>query len=69
MNDYLNGAIFTLQFMLDQASGKLLILDQLLRKLHDAGHRVLLFAQMTHTLDILQVSFIFCLCMVRIYTL
>ncbi|XP_047947752.1 probable helicase CHR10 isoform X1 [Salvia hispanica] len=37
-----------------QASGKLLILDQLLRKLHDAGHRVLLFAQMTHTLDILQ---------------
>ncbi|KAG6431055.1 hypothetical protein SASPL_109130 [Salvia splendens] len=37
-----------------QASGKLLILDQLLRKLHDAGHRALLFAQMTHTLDILQ---------------
>ncbi|XP_042055983.1 probable helicase CHR10 [Salvia splendens] len=37
-----------------QASGKLLILDQLLMKLHDAGHRVLLFAQMTHTLDILQ---------------
>ncbi|KAI3444757.1 hypothetical protein Pfo_001422 [Paulownia fortunei] len=37
-----------------QASGKLLILDQLLQKLHDFGHRVLLFAQMTHTLDILQ---------------
>ncbi|XP_045798213.1 probable helicase CHR10 isoform X2 [Trifolium pratense] len=37
-----------------QASGKLLILDQLLRKLHHYGHRVLLFAQMTHTLDILQ---------------
>ncbi|CAL5191787.1 unnamed protein product [Lathyrus oleraceus] len=37
-----------------QASGKLLILDQLLRKLHQYGHRVLLFAQMTHTLDILQ---------------
>ncbi|XP_063940518.1 probable helicase CHR10 isoform X4 [Daucus carota subsp. sativus] len=37
-----------------QASGKLLILDQLLQKLHDSGHRVLLFAQMTHTLDILQ---------------
>ncbi|KAF2318931.1 hypothetical protein GH714_011848 [Hevea brasiliensis] len=36
------------------ASGKLLILDQLLQKLHDSGHRVLLFAQMTHTLDILQ---------------
>ncbi|KAL0379725.1 UNVERIFIED_CONTAM: putative helicase CHR10 [Sesamum angustifolium] len=37
-----------------QASGKLLILDKLLQKLHDCGHRVLLFAQMTHTLDILQ---------------
>ncbi|KAL0429090.1 UNVERIFIED_CONTAM: putative helicase CHR10 [Sesamum radiatum] len=37
-----------------QASGKLLILDQLLQKLHDVGHRVLLFAQMTHTLDIIQ---------------
>ncbi|KAG2405147.1 helicase protein [Vigna angularis] len=37
-----------------QASGKLLILDQLLQKLHYSGHRVLLFAQMTHTLDILQ---------------
>ncbi|CAK7347819.1 unnamed protein product [Dovyalis caffra] len=37
-----------------QASGKLMILDQLLEKLHYSGHRVLLFAQMTHTLDILQ---------------
>ncbi|XP_011033033.1 PREDICTED: chromodomain-helicase-DNA-binding protein 1-like isoform X3 [Populus euphratica] len=37
-----------------KASGKLIILDQLLEKLHDSGHRVLLFAQMTHTLDILQ---------------
>ncbi|KAK7843089.1 putative helicase chr10 [Quercus suber] len=37
-----------------QASGKLMILDQLLQKLHDSRHRVLLFAQMTHTLDILQ---------------
>ncbi|XP_047172708.1 probable helicase CHR10 [Vigna umbellata] len=41
-------------FLLYQASGKLLILDQLLQKLHYSGHRVLLFAQMTHTLDILQ---------------
>ncbi|XP_061961834.1 probable helicase CHR10 isoform X6 [Populus nigra] len=39
---------------LKEASGKLIILDQLLEKLHDSGHRVLLFAQMTHTLDILQ---------------
>ncbi|KAI3418499.1 Helicase C-terminal domain-containing protein [Psidium guajava] len=37
-----------------EASGKLIILDQLLHKLHNSGHRVLLFAQMTHTLDILQ---------------
>ncbi|CAH9112666.1 unnamed protein product [Cuscuta epithymum] len=35
-------------------SGKLLILDCLLQKLHVSGHRVLLFAQMTQTLDILQ---------------
>ncbi|MED6198783.1 putative helicase chr10, variant 2 [Stylosanthes scabra] len=37
-----------------QACGKLLILDQLLQKLYSCGHRILLFAQMTHTLDILQ---------------
>ncbi|KAL7590939.1 hypothetical protein Lser_V15G31830 [Lactuca serriola] len=37
-----------------QASGKLVVLDQLLQKLHTSGHRVLLFAQMTHTLDVLQ---------------
>ncbi|XP_044494198.1 probable helicase CHR10 isoform X3 [Mangifera indica] len=37
-----------------QASGKLVILDQLLQKLYASKHRVLLFAQMTHTLDILQ---------------
>uniref|UniRef100_A0A1D1YTL9 Chromodomain-helicase-DNA-binding protein 1-like n=1 Tax=Anthurium amnicola TaxID=1678845 RepID=A0A1D1YTL9_9ARAE len=36
------------------ASGKLVVLDQLLQKLHRSGHRVLLFAQMTHTLDVLQ---------------
>ncbi|KAF5801133.1 putative DNA helicase chromatin remodeling SNF2 family [Helianthus annuus] len=37
-----------------EASGKLIVLDQLLQKLRNSGHRVLLFAQMTHTLDILQ---------------
>ncbi|CAL1385281.1 unnamed protein product [Linum trigynum] len=37
-----------------QACGKLLILDHILQKLHAFGHRVLLFAQMTNTLDILQ---------------
>ncbi|CAI9282788.1 unnamed protein product [Lactuca saligna] len=39
-----------------QASGKLVVLDQLLQKLHTFGHRVLLFAQMTHTLNVLQQS-------------
>ncbi|XP_068650407.1 probable helicase CHR10 isoform X2 [Aristolochia californica] len=34
-----------------EASGKLVVLDQLLKKLHAAGHRVLLFAQMTHILQ------------------
>lgn len=47
-------------FLTNQASGKLLVLDQLLQKLHKSGHRVLLFAQMTHTLDILQVCFLLC---------
>ncbi|KAL0923753.1 hypothetical protein M5K25_007824 [Dendrobium thyrsiflorum] len=37
-----------------QASGKLIVLDLLLKKLHADGHCVLIFAQMTHTLDILQ---------------
>ncbi|KAL5209376.1 hypothetical protein ABZP36_004999 [Zizania latifolia] len=37
-----------------QASGKLVVLDLILKKLHELGHRVLLFAQMTQTLDILQ---------------
>ncbi|CAN6460888.1 unnamed protein product [Victoria cruziana] len=36
------------------ASGKLIVLDKLLRRLHAGNHRVLLFAQMTRTLDILQ---------------
>ncbi|KAH7687606.1 DNA helicase protein [Dioscorea alata] len=36
------------------ASSKLIVLDQLLKRLRAEGHRVLLFAQMTHTLDILQ---------------
>uniref|UniRef100_M1CMM0 Chromatin remodeling complex subunit n=1 Tax=Solanum tuberosum TaxID=4113 RepID=M1CMM0_SOLTU len=41
-----------------QASGKLQLLDNLLQKLHACGHRVLLFSQMTQTLDILQVNLV-----------
>ncbi|MGH0142092.1 UNVERIFIED_CONTAM: hypothetical protein FKN15_023028 [Acipenser sinensis] len=37
-----------------EASGKLHLLDTMLSFLHDRGHRVLLFSQMTRMLDILQ---------------
>ncbi|XP_031230793.1 chromodomain-helicase-DNA-binding protein 1-like [Mastomys coucha] len=37
-----------------EASGKLYLLDRLLAFLYSGGHRVLLFSQMTHMLDILQ---------------
>lgn len=37
-----------------QASGKLQVMDRLLRKLHAAGHRVVIFSQFTRVLDILQ---------------
>lgn len=33
------------------ASGKMMILDRLLAKLHARGHRVVLFSQFTRTLD------------------
>ncbi|KAI9218176.1 hypothetical protein BC828DRAFT_389349, partial [Blastocladiella britannica] len=36
-----------------QASGKLVLLDKLLRKLKAGGHKVLIFSQMTRCLDIL----------------
>jgi SWI/SNF-related matrix-associated actin-dependent regulator of chromatin subfamily A member 5 len=34
--------------------GKMVLLDKLLKKLHENGHRVLLFTQMTRVLDILE---------------
>jgi SNF2 family DNA or RNA helicase len=36
-----------------QASGKMVLLDKLLRKLHAGGHKVLIFSQMTRCLDII----------------
>jgi SNF2 family DNA or RNA helicase len=36
-----------------EASGKLRMLDRMLAKLKAAGHRVVLFSQFTHTLDLL----------------
>ncbi|KAM7462757.1 hypothetical protein LguiA_030878 [Lonicera macranthoides] len=38
-----------------RASGKFELLDRLLPKLHRAGHRVLLFSQMTRLIDILEI--------------
>ncbi|XP_058192879.1 probable ATP-dependent DNA helicase CHR12 [Rhododendron vialii] len=38
-----------------RASGKFELLDRLLPKLHKAGHRVLLFSQMTRLMDILEI--------------
>ena len=37
-----------------KASGKLALLSKMLRKLHDTGHRVLIFSQMTKMLDLLE---------------
>ena len=37
-----------------EASGKLFVLDKMLSYLKSAGHKVLLFSQMTRMLDVLQ---------------
>jgi len=42
-----------LKLMLE-ASGKLELLDKMLLKLHENGHRVLIFSQMKRVLDILE---------------
>nr|XP_027204103.1 chromodomain-helicase-DNA-binding protein Mi-2 homolog [Dermatophagoides pteronyssinus] len=39
---------------LTKACGKLILLQKMLRKLYDQGHRVLIFSQMTKMLDILE---------------
>ncbi|XP_051729161.1 chromodomain-helicase-DNA-binding protein 4a isoform X1 [Ctenopharyngodon idella] len=39
---------------LTKAAGKLLLLQKMLRKLKDGGHRVLIFSQMTKMLDLLE---------------
>ncbi|KAI9543300.1 choline dehydrogenase 3, partial [Dissostichus eleginoides] len=39
---------------LSKASGKLTLLEKMLRKLKDQGHRVLIFSQMTKMLDLLE---------------
>jgi SNF2 family DNA or RNA helicase len=41
-------------FMSQQASGKLVLVDKLLEKLKESGHRVLLYSQMTKMLDIIE---------------
>ncbi|KAI8596575.1 SNF2 family N-terminal domain-containing protein [Dissophora ornata] len=37
-----------------EASGKLVLIDKLLKKLREGGHKVLIFSQMTRCLDLLQ---------------
>ena len=45
---------FTTDERLIQSSGKMVLLDKLLRRLQPKGHRVLIFSQMTRMLDILE---------------
>lgn len=45
---------FLLGEHLVEASGKLLLIDRLLKHTRSTGHKVLLFSQMTHMLDIIQ---------------
>ena len=45
---------FTTDERLIQNSGKMVLLDKLLRRLQPKGHRVLIFSQMTRMLDILE---------------
>jgi len=56
----------TLQPMLGEellnASGKMMVLDRLLRELFKRGHKVLLFSQFTTMLDIIEVCLTFSLC-------
>ncbi len=36
------------------ASGKLLLMDAMMHKLKERGHRVLIYSQFTHVLDVLE---------------
>jgi len=40
-------------------AGKLSVLDSLLRRLKEQGHRVLIYSQMTKMIDLLEVRFIY----------
>lgn len=42
-------------------AGKLTVLDSLLKRLKERGHRVLIYSQMTKMIDLLEVSFFICL--------
>ena len=48
-------------------SGKLTVLDGLLRKLKMQGHRVLIYSQMTRMIDLLEVSCFACLLVMLIH--
>lgn len=50
----LTSALFVLSAVFESSSGKIMVLKKLLTELKQAGHRVLLFSQMTKMLDILE---------------
>ncbi|EDV21179.1 uncharacterized protein TRIADDRAFT_30634 [Trichoplax adhaerens] len=52
-NNQVNGINAAIHAMI-QASGKLVLIDKLLPKLKDGGHKVLIFSQMVRCLDILE---------------
>ena len=47
------------------ASGKMMVLERLLDALFARGHKVLLFSQFTTMLDIIEVSFLLCMFVLR----
>lgn len=48
-----NNVLFLFSKQLVRSSGKLVLLDKLLIRLKERGHRVLIFSQMVRMLDIL----------------
>jgi len=54
--------------MLVADAGKLSVLDRLLSRLKAENHRVLIYSQMTRMIDILEVSSVFGLCYITVYS-
>lgn len=54
---FLNSDAYGIDDMLWRVSGKFELLDRMLTKLLRTGHRVLIFTQMTHVMDIMEEYF------------